>query len=359
MASGIEPVKNTPFTTDPKDSLSGFSDVLDTSQSKVSKAVTVSPASFNAGITSGGSDIASSKDMAAVKSTVSSLEIDNVVDQAIERCGNMPDFNTRLDFELPSLDLGLDDLPCGLSEKIEELMNDIEAKAKDVVKDTLGQDVKFRKGQDALEIKAQQETVRAFTGSEDVQLPEDAATKTAIYGGLLRQSARFGLHENMQVLVDNAPNGVDKSLTTEYLIGALERPLRFGDVKTAKSITSIVGSDVVLANYPDAIRQLLKGYYLPDGATSTDNVALAEDLVQTLTSIDTNWDKYLGLPTDTPGVYQLVVGDLEPFMDASAEAKEVLSYHERTRIPCLLSQDVERMSIRTSVKAQYKYSSVR
>ena len=280
------------------------------------------------------------------------------------RCINVPDFGFRLGDLLLGLDFDLWDLPCGLSEKIEELLNlkELESMVSDFAKDAQGELVTFDVGVDPMEARYNQLAVAAFTGSDDIKVMEDDSTQTAITGGLIRQSTRMGLSGNIPILFAECPKSVDRTYLNSYLLGSMRRSLDQGSLDTINECTTITGGAALLTVYPDAVVSVLSGYTIPLYITELDYPDEANKLLDCLDRIDPNWDRYQSLPIfDEHGAivsYRCDVASVAPFLRIGKGARELLEGHDRTLVTLAVADKSKQMAIQSAVKLYYPLAAV-
>lgn len=288
-----------------------------------------------------------------------------LVDFTGERCINVPDFDIRFTFSLPDLTIGLFDLPCGLSDKINELLGDLESKMSinSLVKNDKGELLSMIKGSDKVEVAANQKVVKAFlVDASEVSEPEDDDMLTATAGGLIRQSTRFGMHDNVRLLFKESPKAVNLEMLQTYLLGSMRRALDAGDINTVNACTDITGGPALLTVYPDAIQAILKGYTKSEALLESEYVDEATRLIDCLDRIDPDWDKYQSLPIfndqGTVDSYQCETNTVKPFLIIGDDAKLLLGGHERTMVSISILPMVQSMEIKSAVVLYYPYAAV-
>lgn len=361
-------LSKTMFTTDPSSTVDNFKDLVDKAATTGSGGVQGAIDGVTGGVQSAmDNTIGNTAEAISDKLSATKSMLPPVVQAFIpERCENVPDFDIRFDISMPGLSLNLPDLPCGLDEKIKELLDldemkeELGGKLLDFIPSGKGKDaiLKIIPGIDPMEVKPQQEAVAAFTNSVKVTTVPDNSMATATAGGLLRQSTRMGLHENIAILFDESPSHIDRGKMHTYLLGSMRRAIDAGHLDTINECVKITGGPALLTVYPDAVEAILEGYRIPSWVTQDDYLEEAERLIACLDGIDSSWDKYESLPTyssDTGLVesYKCSVNSLKPFMRVGHDAKRLLGLHARTQISIALIDTVELMSIHSAVKLAY------
>lgn len=172
---------------------------------------------------------------------------------------------------------------------------------------------------------------------------QDKLSLTALKSSILQQAAYLGLSNVIDRVYQSDPGN---TILTGSLGDSLESALTSGNLELIKTMVNNLGGVYVLQRSPDAVQTILQNYRFTSVVSANDYVAMANDLIAVLNTIDPNWNKSASVN---------VGHRLNVFRSISANAKTILMTLQDYRYQITVVQQYPDTDILSLAKSNYAY----
>ncbi len=169
----------------------------------------------------------------------------------------------------------------------------------------------------------------------------DYQSQKVLYGEVTKHMIDTGISDRLEPVLEPLPAPVKN----QVLIEAVESAIEKGDIGTIDYAITIVGIDIITANYPQLPTRILNKYQIPQNSDPAMYVSLLNNLNALLTKIDPKW--YL---TPRNGVD---IRKHEPFMIASNDAIMLLTLDPLHVVSSTMASTYQRQSLKESIAEKY------
>lgn len=170
----------------------------------------------------------------------------------------------------------------------------------------------------------------------------DSASKFAILGDVLTQASRLGIPDVIDSVLDNLADDKQKQ---KLLVDNLYMFVQQGDLDNIQKVLDECGRSKLLARMPNIVNQILKMYRFGNKVTVADYPSLTTKLVNLLNGLNPNWTQY-----NRAGD---VIGNLEPFTEASPDSLTLLKNTNTYRLAAMIGPTYRSINVMDELKRQY------
>jgi nitrogen regulatory protein PII-like uncharacterized protein len=191
------------------------------------------------------------------------------------------------------------------------------------IRDVTGKAIMVAKGVEATEVQRIVDLAKDFTKDTAISKIQDMAARAGLRHTLIDEGIRLGIADLLPSLLANKDE-VNLNSVLDSAKSAVER----GDWRVLSSLARSMGSDYILARYPEAISVVLQNFEIPNGLLSSEYPTLLSEFEGSLTDIDPNWATYT---RNGETIYSL-----DNFSYASKDAFTILFLNPALRVPLMI-----------------------